>query len=203
MFARFSKFAPLVALLLIEVNAANAAIIVNGDFETDISAITSPIPSWNGDGAIETSDSAFGTFGPHSGYGFAAFNSAGGLGAIDQTIATVLGQTYVLEFWLASDGQPTNQFQALWNSDILFSQSNIPTQGYQLYTYLVTGTGSDTLNFFGQNNTGSLSLDDVSFFEATALPLAPVPEPATLAIWGGLSLLGLASSWRKKRRASA
>jgi hypothetical protein len=64
------------------------------------------------------------------------------------------------------------------------------------FSFMVTGSGSDTLTFFETDGPGFMALDDVSLTAATPLPAA-LPLFATGL--GGLGLLG----WRRKRKAQA
>jgi hypothetical protein len=178
-----------------------AALVVNGGFEDgDIAGAggsLSPIPNWGGIETFVTDDSDFphGGFGAHSGAAYAAFGAIGELDSISQVITAAPGQ-YLLTYWLASDGLAPNQFQVLWDSTVLFDQIDIAAQPYQQFTFLVTGTGSNTLTFSGQNDLGYLSLDDVE------LTPSVVPEPASLWLFSLASAGVVGCTWRRKRQRS-
>ena len=193
----------LVVLNLIagSVSASRADLIQNGGFEegdfASNSGNISPIPSWGGSQTFATDDSDFphGGFGPHGGAAYAAFGAIGELDSISQVVTTNPGQSYILDYWFASDGildaTDHNWFQVSWNNTVLFDQSDIAQHGYWEYSFLVRGFESNLLTFAGQDDLGYLSLDDVRVDAA--------PEPGSLTLLG----LGLASfggmAWRKKR----
>ena len=122
--------------------------------------------------------------GPNSGSFFAALGNVGSDGSVSQTLATTAGQTYTFNFFLASDGGTPSDFQAQWDGVSLVSLVNTPATPYLPYTFTVTGTGSDTINFLERNDPSWWGLDDVSVVAATA-----TPEPSSL--FGSFLLLGL------------
>jgi hypothetical protein len=127
----------------------------------------------------------------------ALFELVGSLGFISQTFSTVVGQNYSLSYDLASDGFQPNQFQVKIGGNTLFDRSNIGSQPFTSYNFNFVGTGSDTLQFGGRNDPGSLSLDNVVV--AAATPTTSVPEPFTIVgtMIGGTAALRL----RKKLKA--
>jgi hypothetical protein len=166
----------------------NAGIVSNGGFEEGDfgGGDVFPIPDWVGTEfplTFATQDPTFLPFGPHSGLAAVAFSSVGDLDPISQLLPTVPGQKYLLSFWLASDGQAPNAFWAFWNEDELLFQTDIPTHDYKEYIFSVVSTQHDIVTFFGRDDLGYLSLDDVS--------LIPVPEPAALEIMGSLLVTAL------------
>ena len=127
----------------------------------------------------------FGTAAANSGDYYAALGAVGSDNIMQQTIATTAGQTYDFSFYLNSDGGTTNDFTAMFDGATVFSQSNIPTQPYTLYTFAVTAsTGSTVIEFDSRDDPGYLHLDDVSVVASTA-----TPEPSSLI--GSFLLLGL------------
>ena len=62
-------------------------------------------------------------------------------------------------------------------------------------------------NSFGLNGYNNFSSSDSAEFadffvdDLTYNAIAPVPEPASLAIWGGIGLVGLVVGWRRRRKA--
>ncbi|SRR5579883_728289 len=192
----FSTVAMSLALLVgdpVPTHAGN--IVVNGGFETgDFTGWTVNDPSF---GTFVSG--AFDGYGPHSGTYFAALGASGLLGSISQDLKTTAGSSYVLDYFLASDGNTPNEFKVAWNGSTIFDQVNIPAQDYTEYKLLVTATGPSTnLTFYEQNDNGFLSLDDVSVNASTA---TAVPEPSTLMLSViSLASLGLATSRSRLRR---
>jgi hypothetical protein len=148
-------------------------------------------------------------YGPNSGtyYAFLGTNPAS---TISQSFTDTLGQTLVVSFYYASNGDlnPTppnsNQLEALFNGTVEFSKTNIASTGtvngttiplYVEVIFDVTATGSDTLMFSSFDVPSALALDDVTVTSVSATPL-----PAALPLFAsGLGALGL-FGWRRKRK---
>jgi len=147
-----------------------------------IDAVTQPPPGSNllTNGSFETHDYSGWTLGGNSGNGqffivsnpvedgtsAAAFGSFTTNGSISQHVTDTAGKVYTLDFWLANSGAGTNAFNVQWDGQTLMSLTNAPTQGYKEYTFQVTGTGSDTLQFNAHNNPDAYYLDNVKLFDA-------------------------------------
>ena len=101
---------------------------------------------------------------------------------ISQGFSDVAGSTLTFSFYLATDGYSGEIFQAEFDGNVLFSLPSGPAQDYTLYSYSVTGTGSDTISFVEQdvNPTGNMGLDDVSVVDPVA-----TPEPSSLVFIAG------------------
>ncbi|HTS49202.1 MAG TPA: hypothetical protein VMH05_14725 [Bryobacteraceae bacterium] len=113
---------------------------------------------------------------------------------ISQTFSDAAGSTLTFSFYLSTDGYSSEIFQAEFNGNVLYSLPSGPAQGYTLYSYSVTGTGSDTISFVEQdvNPTGNMGLDDVSVVDPVA-----TPEPSSLVfLAGALSAI----VWKRYRR---
>ena len=113
---------------------------------------------------------------------------------ISQTFSDATGSTLTFSFYLATDGYSGEIFQAEFDGTVLFTLPSGPAQGYTLYSYTETGTGSDTISFVEQdvNPTGNMGLDDVSVVD----PL-PTPEPSSLVFLAGAFA---AIVWKRYRR---
>jgi hypothetical protein len=122
----------------------------------------------------------------------------GSYDSISQNLATTIGQSYNLGFFVASlfEGtgdflagnrtistaalDPAGDFQAFWNGTLLLDLplASQTITGFSQFSFTVQGTGSDTLLFRGYNLPSFYRLDDVSVNAAAA------PEPATWAVMG-------------------
>jgi hypothetical protein len=157
--------------------SAEAGLIANGDFETG------NLTGWTKNGNIFPFHS-FDGFLPNGGNVFAALGDAFSLGTLSQTINDTAGEHYALSLHLGSDGETPNEFKIEWNGKTLYDQTNLPdtrsnVSQYDLLSFPVVGTGSDTLTLFERNDRGSLALDDVSL---DAVPDSAAPEPSTLVM---------------------
>jgi len=136
---------------------------------------------------------------PHSGNQMAYLDDGfESLNTLSQTLATVVGQSYLVSYWVADTG--ANALSVDFGSQVLFD-GTAPTDGITLatdyvnYTYAVTATSTNTnLSFTGEFtvSNGTL-LDDVS---VTAV--STTPEPATL----GFAALGCFALFVYRRKAS-
>lgn len=117
-----------------------------------------------------------------------------GLGGIQQTFDTVVGQLYNISFWLAgnTDGNPTTKSvqvgAGLASSIFTFDTTGFSApnnMGWKNYNFQFAATGTSTTLSFASLDTGSFgaSLDNVS--------VSAVPEPATWAMMMlGIGLIG-------------
>ena len=193
------KYAVLLALAvsLLLVQAAAANLVVNGGFESG-----KFLPGWTYSATLDYAGvDKFPPDLPHSGifYGyFGNYNTRDNttlMGFLSQTIATTPGASYEVSFWLWSYGVPgniSNQFQAKWDGNIIFAQTDIPGDWpviYTQYQFTEVATGSSTVLEFGLSNVpGWMYMDDISVNQ--------VPIPG--AVWLlGSGLVGLAGLRRK------
>ena len=187
------------------VNAAGVNLIVNGSFEDpDVEVggweVYDAVTGWSTSGAgIEIRDNVAGTayigdqFAEldthHRGYEYSKGETNS---SIFQTVNTILGQSYLLSFAYApriNKLEDTNGIEVFWNNKSLASVSakGGHTHNWTVYEYIVTGTGSDVLQFsaIGAGDTLGGSLDAVS--------VSAVPIPAALFLFAPalLGFLGL------------
>jgi PKD repeat protein len=130
-------------------------LVQNGGFETgNFSDWTFP------DGEFSVDVSGNPRF-VHSGhYGADLYPST--LGYMAQTLTTVPGQSYLLSFWLNSDGRTPNEFQVFWNGDAIMDLVNIASNDWANFQFGVTATGASTVLEFGyQDQPSDLGLDDI------------------------------------------
>jgi hypothetical protein len=179
------------------IGSANANLVSNGGFEsgTYCTSGNGVLAGWSGDGAFQNDAACVGAaWVAHSGSMSAAFGFVGTLGSISQDLATVVGQSYHLTYFMASDNWTPNQFVVSVDGVELFNQSNIGG-GFEYVQYdfdFVATDSATTLTFSGRDDPAWLRLDDVSV-EANGT----VPEPTTLALLG-LAVIGMGAARRRK-----
>jgi hypothetical protein len=170
-------FSSLVTLIVGVTSAgyATAGIVSNGGFETG--DFTGWMLSGNTDFVGVTTGIA------HTGDFAAFFGPDQSLGFLSQTLATTVGTTYELNFFLASDGQTPSDFLVTFGGTT-FEQVDLPAFPYVSESFTVAATGSSTLLQFGfRDDNGFLNLDDVS--------VSAVPEPGSLPLscFGAVGIL--------------
>lgn len=164
--------------------SANAALVVNGGFETGdftgwtanpvsfpIYIVTNPVNS----GAYAAQIAGF-AYGPDT---------------LSQTVGTTAGQSYTLSFAFWQDDYYPNGFDVSWNGVSVFAQTDTNTgNAYAPASVRVVGTGSDTLVFTAYNDPAFTYLDDVA--------LTAVPEPESWALMiTGFGAIGAAMRARR------
>lgn len=116
---------------------------------------------------------------------------------LSQSVATVAGQSYALDFWFWQDTGTPNGFIVDWNGTALYAETDYTTAPeYREFQFNVVGTGFDTLTFTTYNNPAFAYVDDVSLVGPAA-----VPEPSSLALLG-LGGIGYGISAYRRRRAA-
>jgi flagellin len=190
-------------LLAVVAGQARGDLVANGSFDADTPpAGTAPL-DWTLVNAPSGSDffvgptPGFPTFSPPNSANFGAVGTTDDV--LSQTLATTVGVTYTLSYWLSHDSTNSeNDFSASWGGvtipgSVLVNSASFP---YTLFTFSVTATSSSTvLAFSGREVPAWFGLDDVSV-------VSSVPEPSTFAIAGVAGLLGLGYSLRRRFRAA-
>lgn len=202
---------------LLWVSSGKASLITNGGFETG------NFSGWTTTPAALGSNFGVGTSYPHSGNYSAYFAGSvvGSYDAISQSIATELGESFQLNFWLSidpnglspfilaehsiPDGSPSSpaidNFQVLWNGVVVDAISSSTFTSYTEYTVTIpaaTSAGTGTLAFDAYNSGVGTYLDDVSLTPINAA----TPEPRTTWLVSlALLSLGLLNVIGKFRRA--
>ena len=223
MYTRMAKSA-LCASFAFAALSANA-LVVNGSFEDNKVAprtfITpSSILGWNSTNGIEIRNDVQGT--AQHGSNFVELDTKPGQptsnSTIWQVVNTVVGQEYRLSFWYSprigiSSPADTNNINLFWGSYVSGQESSggalvegrNPTASgsgaglldhdWQLYSFLVYGSGNDIIRFAaaGTGETLGGSIDNVS------LTATPLPGAALLF---GTSIAGFLAA-RKRKKAAA
>lgn len=157
-------------------------LIVNGGFETG--DFTGWTLTGNQNASTRVSDNVYdptyvhvhsGTYGVVAGTNFPD-------AYLSQTLSTISGQAYRVDFWLASNGGPSNDFSVSWNGTLLDHIVDSTVTPFAEFMFTVTGTGTDTLAFGFAHPPAAWGFDDVS--------VAPIPLPGTLLLIGS-GIIGL------------
>jgi len=191
-----------VAAMLGTIQAADAGLIQNGDFETG------SLSSWITTGNVTTAGLPY--FGEGStaadGNYYAVFNAGTGVanGVLSQSFAAIAGTQYSLTYDYGSNGGQIQSITAAikaFGGAVVASQfSTLPAPSGALspftLTFFATSTSNLTLSFtdFSGNPTNSTDgfLDNVA--------LTAVPEPSSLAVMA-MGLLFGRGAFRLRRRA--
>jgi hypothetical protein len=169
----------LLSLALVQ-SAAAVQLVTNGGFETD------DFTGWTVTPAADSSF-VFVAGNPHTGNFAAWFGAYGSTpDIISQTLPTVVGTSYKINFWLQAFDDGINSFSASFGGNTLLTLTNQTAFPYTSYSYQVVATGSSTvLSFSGTPLVSFWNLDDVTV----------TPLPGTLVLLGS-GVFGLLA-WRK------
>ncbi|MBU1375371.1 MAG: PEPxxWA-CTERM sorting domain-containing protein [Alphaproteobacteria bacterium] len=195
MSAKIMIAAAMGAVLLTPVASQAAELIGNGGFETG------DFTDWTlfGDPVELGQYVAVDTVAPNSGT-YGAYFGTQTPGGISQTVSTVAGHTYNISFALQVEnvggGVTPNSFLATFGGATLYTVTNAPEAGYQLFSFTSTATSAATeLKFTMTNPPSFFDLDDISVTESA------VPEPGVWALM--LVGFGLTGATLRRRQACA
>ncbi len=182
--------AALVVFTSLGASAAFAQLVNNGSFETG------DFTGWNQSGLEEVVTGPFSAYsGAQQGDWYSVWGNIGGDGFISQTISDTAGQPYNFSFWFASVGDSPSDFSAQWNGNTLFSCTDCNTGvNYTQFSFMVTGTGSDTITFNGRDDPSWMALDNIS-----VTPAGTTPEPSSFLLLGS-GVLAIGGAIRRKMR---
>jgi hypothetical protein len=158
-------------------------LVMNPGFETG------DFTNWTLSG--DTSFCSVSTIMPHSGNFAARLGPSGSDGFLDQTITTVVGQAYAVDFWLAVDSFTPNDFSASFAGNTFYSVVNDAGHPYIDISATITATSTSSLLHFA-------FFDPPAYWNLDDITVVAVPEPGTVGLIA-LGALGLVGVVRKRR----
>jgi hypothetical protein len=187
------RTAALAAALLLSSSAfANSNLLTNGDFETgDLTGWTTSEPALDATQGVSTD--FYSVVSPVAHSGFIYYDGTmGHQGTLSQSVGTIAGAVYTLEFDLQRYTQypPTdNQLTITFAGHTVLDETN-GSNNWQHYSFtgLTASGASSLLQFANRNDNDYTELDNVSVI------MTAVPEPSiALMMLGGLFLVAYRS----------
>jgi hypothetical protein len=173
---------------------ADTELLQNGGFETG------DFSFWNATGNSSFDTVSGGVLYTHSGLYGAEMGAIGSPGFISQTVPTTVGGAYLLSLWLDSpDGEGPNEFEVLWNGNIVIDSTNLPAIGWTNFQVALTATvSSTTLQLGFEDDASFLGLDDVSLKPLDSPGGAPIvttqPPGQVYAAAGGTASISVSAA---------
>lgn len=191
------------AAIALSASSAGASVI-NGSFEADLQAagtwaIYQNLTGWTGGpNGIELRNAVEGK--AYDGVNFVELDTTANSIAT-QNITTVVGESYFLSFAYSPRtgiAPGSNGIEVYWGGVLVDTHTGFTnaSDDWTLYTVVVTGSGSDSLEFraVGTSDSFGGSLDAIS--------ISAVPEPSTWAMMV-LGFLGVGfAAYRRKTKAA-
>lgn len=171
--------------------AANAALVTNGTFDTDLSGWTltgANLASWTG---------GFGN--PPGSYRNPNVGSQ--VATLSQDISTSGGAAYQIQFDFADFNSGDDAFRVTFDGQTVVNGVLSPGSGtFSTYVFsgIVATDSTSTLAFSGFDNPSFWYVDNVIVTQVTQ---GAVPEPGSLALWG-LGALGFAFAGYRRRKSA-
>ena len=194
--------AALTACAAVEAPAQTLITVVNPGFETrDFTGWQKTPAAYGTDLRVTSDNSNTGTYD-------AAFAGAkvGSYDTISQSLTTIAGHNYTVNFFLKNlsysqnQGAPSNGFQASFAGVQGYNFTNHEAFSYTNESFTATATGpASTLQFGGYNIPSSYRLDDISVTDNTP---SAAPEPSQLSALA-LSLLAVGALLLRAHKKSA
>src|ERR1700693_4217291 len=154
------------------VAAMGLAVVVSGPAQAANIVTNGRFESGDFTGWTQTGNTGFsgvecpgvGFAGPNDGACDAFFGPVGSVGGITQTLGTLPGRFYNIDFDFRPDGGTPSSFSAVWDAQpALFSVTNPAGSPYQVLHFLALATTpTTTLSFNFRDDPGFLFLDSVS-----------------------------------------